>query len=86
MKDVPVTAAVFPHGLVPAYPGTVTLISKRGGMLESGVLPLTLGQRVVVLRYRRLPWPQALRASPRWGFLAFAEACPAPLRTDVPRR
>jgi hypothetical protein len=34
----------------------VTLISKYGGMLGSGVLRLLPRQRVFVPRYRRLPW------------------------------
>ena len=37
-------------------PRLVTLISKRGGMLRSGVLRLLPRQRVFVLRFRRLPW------------------------------
>ena len=37
-------------------PSNVTLISKCGGMLESGVLRFLPRQRVFVLRFRRLPW------------------------------
>jgi len=37
-------------------PATVTLISKLGGMLRSGVLRFCRGSASLVLRFRRLPW------------------------------
>jgi hypothetical protein len=48
-------------------------------MLGSGVLPLTLGQRVVVLRYRRLPWAPGVASSPRLGFLPLQSIRPGAL-------